>query len=376
MLDRDNEIELSPASDLQVYDDDDDIEDESERDDTVAFVRYDITSYGIDFDVDGLYRRLKRGEIVIPPFQRSFIWTLKEASRFIESLLLGLPVPGIFLAKDADSDEFLVIDGQQRLKSLMFFYDGVFNPVDGGSNPRKFALRDVQERFAGLTYDSLDTKDRIDLNNSVIHAMVVKQDFPTDDDTSIYHIFERLNSGGRRLYPQEMRTALYQGALIDTILDLNHYPNWRNIYGKPNPHLRDQELILRFLALAFSDRQYSRPLQEFLTKFVVANRNPAPPDLESYRRSFAQVADLWWNALGSRAFRPVRALNAAVFDSMFLGLHKRIESADSPDPTSLARAYNDLLRDDEYLRAVNQSTSDEGSVQTRMEKTINRMAQL
>ena len=373
MSDSDYETESSAVLGSDVNDDD--IEDESEREDGVAPVKYDITSYGVDFDVDGLYRRLKRGDIVVPSFQRNFVWTLREASRFIESLLLGLPVPGIFLARDADSGELLVIDGQQRLKSLMFFYDGVFNPGNGGVNPREFKLRDVQETFDGRTYDSLDAKDRIDLDNSVIHATVVKQDFPTEDDTSIYHIFERLNSGGRRLHPQEMRTALYQGELIDTVRELNHHPTWRNIYGKPSPRLRDQELILRFLALSFSEQKYSRPLQEFLTKFVVANRHPAPNVLELYRKSFTQVADLWWDALDSRAFRPFRALNVAVFDSMFRGLYKRIVSSNSPEPAELARAYDNLLKDVEYLRAVNQATSGEWSMETRMEKAINRMAQ-
>ena len=373
MPDSDYDIKSPAVSGSDVNDDD--LEDESGREDGVAPVKFDITSYGVDFDVFGLYRRLKRGEIVVPSFQRDFVWTLRKASRFIESLLLGLPVPGIFLASDSDSGELLVIDGQQRLKSLMFFYDGVFNPGNGSVNPREFKLRDVQETFDGRTYESLDAKDRLDLDNSVIHATVVKQDSPTEDDTSIYHIFERLNSGGRRLHPQEMRTALYQGPLIDTVRELNHHPTWRNIYGNPGPGLRDQELVLRFLALSFSEHKYSRPLQEFLTKFVAANRNPAPNVLEAYRKAFTQVADLWWNALDSRAFRPFRALNVAVFDSMFRGLYQRIVSSNSPEPAELARAYDDLLQDVEYLRAVKQATSSEWSMQTRMEKATNRMAQ-
>ncbi len=92
------------------------IEDEAEDDETVAPVRYETTSYGIDFDVEGVVRRIKRDDIFIPEFQRSFIWNLGEASRFIESLLLGLPVPGIFLSQEPESGRLLVIDGQQRLK--------------------------------------------------------------------------------------------------------------------------------------------------------------------------------------------------------------------------------------------------------------------
>ena len=72
--------------------------DDSDDDYEEEYTRYDITSYGVDFDVEGLVRRLKRDEIFIPPFQRDYVWKMPEASRFIESLLLGLPVPGIFLA--------------------------------------------------------------------------------------------------------------------------------------------------------------------------------------------------------------------------------------------------------------------------------------
>ena len=109
-----------------------------EDDEAVAPVHFQITSFGVDFDVDGLCRRLERGEIVVPRFQRSFVWNLRQASRFVESLLLGLPVPGIFLSRDFDEDKYVIIDGQQRLKSLQLFRDGVFNP-----SPRREDAADV-----------------------------------------------------------------------------------------------------------------------------------------------------------------------------------------------------------------------------------------
>src|SRR5687768_3267101 len=94
--------------------------DESEDDSLVPEVTYDVSSYGSDMDVEGLVRRLQSGDILIPPFQRDYVWKQAEASRFIESLLLGLPVPGVFFATEPETNKFLVIDGQQRLKSLQF----------------------------------------------------------------------------------------------------------------------------------------------------------------------------------------------------------------------------------------------------------------
>src|SRR5687767_14799498 len=85
--------------------------------------RYAITSYGADYPVDGLVKRVGDGDITVPTFQRGFVWNFRQASRFIESLLLGLPVPGIFLSKEPDTQKLLVIDGNQRLHTLRFFYD-------------------------------------------------------------------------------------------------------------------------------------------------------------------------------------------------------------------------------------------------------------
>jgi len=122
--------------------------------------RYAITSYGADYPVDSLVQRLDRDVIFVPEFQRKYVWTLKQASRFIESLLLGLPVPGVFFAKESDSGKLLIIDGQQRLRSLQYFYSGLFKG-------KEFRLTDVQPRYEGKTYKTLDGEDQLRLNDSV-----------------------------------------------------------------------------------------------------------------------------------------------------------------------------------------------------------------
>src|SRR5207247_11456077 len=98
---------------------------EGDEEEVIPF-RYSISSYGADYPVDGLVQRLRAGSIFVPSFQRGFVWTLPQASQFVESLLLGLPVPGIFLSKEEKTQKLLVIDGQQRLKTLQFFYDGLW----------------------------------------------------------------------------------------------------------------------------------------------------------------------------------------------------------------------------------------------------------
>ena len=178
------------------------------EEETVPTISYDVTSYGSDPEVEGLVNRLKRGDIIIPRFQRDYVWRQPEASKFIESLLLGLPVPGVFFATDSGTNRQLVIDGQQRLKTLQFFYEGFFTPRPEQKHHRVFSLTKVQKSFEGKTYKTLEEHDRIRLDTSIMHATTVKQSAPPGDDTSLYHIFERLNSGGRRLTDQEMRIMI------------------------------------------------------------------------------------------------------------------------------------------------------------------------
>jgi uncharacterized protein with ParB-like and HNH nuclease domain len=163
----------------------------------------------------------------------------------------------------------LVIDGQQRLKTLLFFYEGFFNPKPENKTHRVFSLTNVQKRFEGKTYHALDERDRLKLDNSIIHATNVRQEDPPDGDTSMYHIFERLNSLGMRLTAQEIRCAMYHGSLIDEIKSLNEYPSWRKVFGKKHTRLKDQQLILRFLALFYEAPDYERPMEEFLNKLPV-----------------------------------------------------------------------------------------------------------
>src|SRR5690606_22344893 len=115
----------------------DGVEDESLQDETPT-ASFAITSYGADYTVDTIVNRLKSESFFVPKFQRRFVWSLKHASRFIESLLMGLPVPGIFLYREAQTNRHLVVDGQQRLRTLQYFYDGNFGE-------KKFRLRNVRE---------------------------------------------------------------------------------------------------------------------------------------------------------------------------------------------------------------------------------------
>lgn len=279
----------------------------------------------------------------------------------MESLLLGLPVPGIFLSREHDTQKLLVVDGQQRLRTLQYFYEGIF--ADTG---REFVLKGVQEEFEGETYKSLPAEDRRRLDDSIIHATIVRQDEPSDDESSIYLLFERLNTGGTQLQPQEIRACIYVGEFNEILGQLNENLSWRKVFGSPNRRRRDQELILRFLSLYFYGNNYSRPMKEFLNVYMGKNRHLQVNSANQIREAFTNTIEVVGEALGPKAFKPVRALNAAIFDSVMVGIARRLEQGPIHDKEGLRRSYQALLEDDKFATATGRATADEESVSRRI----------
>lgn len=431
------------------YDDEEKIEDIKESSEVLPFI-YSITSYGADYPVDALVKRLGKKDVFIPPFQRGYVWTLRQASRFIESLLLGLPVPGIFLAKEKESQKLLVIDGHQRLKTLEYFYIGDFKEKGEG-----FLLKDVQEKFEGKGYKTLAESDRIKLDDSIIHATIVKQEEPSEDISSIYHIFERLNTGGSLLQPQEIRACIYHGEFNELLNELNKNKNWRSIYGKASERLKDRELLLRFFALIYrykipendnvrlidfltkkfgidwvkrakiekiddgkvirvytekksltlrlseektkvnleieGDKTdeftakiengklnvyyfgydiYKRPMKSFLNSFMGENRNLDKGSKEELTALFNNTIEIIYKSMGAKTFRPVKALNAAVYDAVMVGVAVRLSKGEIKNLKELNDKYVSLLANPNFQETYKTNTSDEKIVKGRINIAI------
>jgi hypothetical protein len=321
--------------------------------------RYSITSYGADYDVDGLVRRMQHGDIEIPAFQRSYVWNLKLASRFVESLLLGLPVPGIFLSREWDSGKLLVIDGQQRLTTLMYFYRGIFDPSN-----KEFALKSVQAEFEGLTYRTLSERDRRRLGDSIIHATVVRQDEPSDDDSSIYYLFERLNTGGITLTPQQIRTAIYHGPFEHELEHLNKNPMWRALYGPIDRKKQDEETILRFLALYFNGNQYRKPIKEFLNNYMGQNRHLKINTAEEVVKAFVPTVETINRCIGDVAFKPKGGRNTAFAVALMIGIARRLEEGPITDCDKVLERYQILKDDERFEQATVTATTDEVNIRT------------
>lgn len=323
---------------------------------------YGITSYGADYPVESIVQRIRSGDFFIPTFQRAYIWNTKRASQFIESLLLGLPVPGIFIAREHATNKHLVIDGSQRLRTLQYFFDSIFGPTK-----RAFELQGVAKQFEGRSFNTLDAADRRRLQDSIIHTTVVRQDHPSDDDSGIFQVFRRLNLGGTPLSPQEVRHALYHGALVQMIEQLNRSPDWRILFGPENSRLRDQQMILRFLAMVDNHQNYRKPLSSFLNSYMKKHRNIDDNDRSYKTKIFLVTIQQIREHVGPSAFRPVRNFNAAFFEAMSVGLALALREKDADvDGGKIKLVFDKLTKDKSFLDLVTQATSDEDRVKERI----------
>jgi hypothetical protein len=321
--------------------------------------KFTISSYGADYTVDSLVKRMRQQAFKIPEFQRKFVWSLKHASKFVESLLMGLPVPGVFLYREAGTNEHLVIDGQQRLRTLQAFYDGIFRG-------KEFKLVGIREPWNGKTYKTLDPADVLKLDDSVVHATIFQQDHPQDVLDSIYFVFERINTGGIRLSPQEIRNCVSLGPFIGLVKELNKSEAWRAVFGPENMRAKDEELIVRFLAFYERGAKYSRPMVGFLNHFA-ADMNKAPKTkLDELKVVFEDTIGRVHKAIGAKAFRLTRALNAAAFDAVMTGLANRLKKKTSITNAKIASAYDTLIEDADFRAACERATADDETVRKRL----------
>jgi len=269
-------------------------EDYAETGDEIQIAEYDITAAPNDFNIITIFNFLESGAVRIPGFQRNYVWDLGRASKLIESLILGLPVPQIFLY-ETERNRFLVIDGQQRLMSVYYFIKQRFpqkekraelrrifdetgkipdNVVHDDAFFENFRLKLPENvpshpnRFKGLNYATLgEYKTQFELRT--IRNVIIKQNSPPGDDSSMYEIFNRLNTGGINLKPQEIRTSMYHSKFYELLYRLNARETWRRLLPvkEPDLHMKDVEILLRGFALLIDSSNYAPSMVKFLNQF-------------------------------------------------------------------------------------------------------------
>jgi len=348
---------------------DDEIEVEEEADDEElgAHVEFDIATYPSDLTLSVIHDMWKDTDITIPSFQRNFVWNIKQASLLIESFLLGLPVPQVFFYIDSDNKN-LVIDGQQRIMSIVYFFEGYFGTENMQGRRAVFRLSGLSKDspFANKKFSDLTSQEQRKLKGAVLRAVNIKQLAPANQSTSMFHIFERLNTGGTPLKAQEIRNCVFHGALVDFLHEANDDKNWRMILGrKPrDKHQRDVEMILRLFAMSERSNKYEKPMKEFLNQQMKNHAKAKGADeAEKFVERFSVVTAAIVAQLGAKPFHVRGPLNLAAMDSVMAVLIRNSANI----PKDLKVRFSRLVADTEYRKAIFFNTSDPKEVGKRLE---------
>lgn len=374
-----NRIKFNPNEfeGVSTFDDDTEVEDptSSELDEPS---RFEVSSYGWDSDVEGLVKRLNRGDIKLPRFQRGFVWSTVEQSRFIESLILGLPVPNIFLALDRVTKSLNIVDGQQRLKTLQRYLKGEF--AISNSKTIHEDLRGCyynREVAKGAKSKVLDNADERTLSDSILHSIVIKPDPASDSpeygqeyNNAVVQIFRRLNTSGRALQPQEVRSCIFYGPLDELIHELNEYPAWRTFFGKVHSRYKDVETILRFFALYENYEEYKAPMPSFLNRYMEENRNIDETKKKELSELFKTIADHLLDDCGETLFKTGGTFLLSKFDAVTVGLGRAIASGVPFSKGEINSKVTNLLANEVYKDSTNEFINDTGNVTGRIKAAI------
>lgn len=354
-------------------------EDDAYSDDSL----FNIKPWGADLSFRELIDRYDDDELVKPELQRKYVWDRREASRFIDSILLGLPVPSIFLAQTND-EKLLIIDGYQRIMTVRDYVRGIFSGDD-----KSFALsktEKVNKRWQGKHFTELTEAEQRRLRNTTIHAIIfAQQKEPQNEDTSLFQVFERINTSGRTLTAQEIRNCVAQGSFNKLLITLNDNPVWRRLFGSatPDPRMRDMEYILRFFAL--SSEEYKNGTQErislrkFLDLYMKNHSELNEEDQARMAQRFIGSIEMASNLFGNSVFQNispsdntkyVQKFSPTIFDSILIAIDSAIRrGAGSLENPPAQKTL--LLQDERYKFVIAQETMRRSSINDRINKASN-----
>ncbi|MFN3235406.1 MAG: DUF262 domain-containing protein, partial [Gammaproteobacteria bacterium] len=243
---------------------------------------------------------------------------------------------------------------------------GFFGPETAQGRRQVFRLTGLDEKspYAKKRYIDLSESDQRKLRNTVMRVVNIKQLAPSDDDTSMFYVFERLNTGGTPLKPQEIRNCVFAGDIVNELRKLNDMPEWRTIIGRPRPekHQRDVEIILRVFAFFALSDAYEKPMKAFLNNAMAQNRSGQTKDFLKFKSAFMNVTKALLEQVGERPFNVRGPINLAALDSVYATLLPKADDL----PENLAEKLAQLYLDEGYQQSIFFNTSDNITVQARM----------
>lgn len=349
-------------------------EPDSELDTAQAEHFSEAVLHSADWTVETMVSQLVRGNIEMNPrFQRRDAWSVRRKSAFIESLILGLPVPQIVLAeKRGQRGKYIVLDGKQRLLSLLQFTGN----AEGQHNAFRLSGMEARSDLSRKSYESLkDPASEDDLNafhNYTVRTVVIRN-WPNYD--FLHLVFLRLNTGSVRLSPQELRQALFPGTFSDIVDDrAQASAPLQEILGRdtPDPRMRDVELLVRFLAFHFFMPTYIGRMKDFLDRTCDSLNNDwqsYAPQVEQAIHAFNAAADALLQIFGPEGIARKansRLFNRAIFDALvFYASNATIRQLMLQDMEAVRTAYTAVAADPAFLDASESDTAGVPNTLTR-----------
>ncbi|WP_428679589.1 DUF262 domain-containing protein [Reyranella sp.] len=331
---------------------------------------------GTDWTTETIVSQLTRGNIQLNPrFQRRDAWKQDRKSRFIESLIVGLPIPQIVLAEaKRQRGKFIVLDGKQRLLTILQFWGN----GEGTNNEYRLSGMTLREdldgkSFADLSNEQSSRNDFDALCNQTIRTVVIRNWKDTD---FLHTVFLRLNTGSVSLSPQELRQALLPGEFANFVDDrAAESAGLRKLLGisGPDPRMRDTEILARFISFRFFAEGYPGRMKGFLdATFETFNSNWADngPSVERAVSDFEDGVKELVNVFGDElAKKPSsRQFNRAIFDALiYFHSQPAVRKALRSKAAEVRKAYKDLFStDSKFLKAIESDTAGASNTSTRL----------
>jgi len=305
-----------------VFNDSEDFDDEKD-------FSYDLTPYNFNMDVEGLLRRFGDNDILIPSFQRNYVWSIEGASMFIDSVLRGLPTPSFFFYEESNK-KYLVIDGQQRLLTLYYFIRGIYPKTKQHQNikvypnvfdidfsalpkndsdrlegiPFKLLGKNISSLWKGKTFRELSSEQQKRIRNTYIYIIDLKQTSPSNDNSSMYLVYERINTGSTRLNPQQIRICVSHGKYAQFLCDKAIDPRWEKVFGIDDTSSGISELILRFISLFYSEGIFKGSMKTYLDNELRDNNNFQLHTEDEVSNLFERSFKILTSVFNEKSFKP------------------------------------------------------------------------
>lgn len=336
-----------------------------------------------DPEIESLHRKFIKGKLVLQPdFQRHFIWNRTNASRLIESALLGIPIPIIYLSEEDNEDQY-VIDGQQRLTSFFSFLDGEFSESSDKSYEFKLTGLKVLKELNGKSFKDLDENLQEKISSYSVRTIT----FGKESDSDLkFEIFERLNTGAISLNDQELRNCMYRGPYNNLLRKLSSNKDFREIIGIKNPEkrMRDMELVLIFTSFYHSTYlNYKPPAKSFLNEDMEKYRDISEKEAQELEKAFKNAVTIIKSLFGNQAFRRFRRgdknepngnwdsrqFNKSLYEVLMYTFSKTDKNQVFNHLDSIREAWINLMTNDkEFIDSIEISTNTIKATRTRFDK--------